>query len=156
MRRWSEWDEMRSASEINEKLIKLICSRYTHRNSYIYNIFHCDRETLREHEALIWNELWDNTAEIDRSHLRELKVVTVKTVLMQFPGKHSAVSTVHWLGCSSYQSVTGISHFRGNQDRKLINWIKLEHKAGLQTPSPVTCIHLYFFFLGFRDHAKHQ
>ncbi len=74
---------MRLASEINEKLIKLISSRYTHRNCYTYIAYSIVTERDCKREALIWNELWDNTAEIVMSHLSQLKVVTIKTVKMQ-------------------------------------------------------------------------
>lgn len=78
---------MRSGAETNEKLIQFICSRYTHRICYIYKMSELwQKGPLQERRALIWYELWGNTADIVVSHLTELSAATLKAVLLHQPG----------------------------------------------------------------------
>lgn len=78
---------MRSGAETNEKLIQFICSRYTHRICYIYKASELwQKGPFQERRALIWYELWGNTADIAVSHLTELSAATLEAVLLHQPG----------------------------------------------------------------------
>lgn len=123
---WFRWGDelngMKWASEINEKLIKPICSRCIHRNSSIDVTYAVATQT--HCSDFIWDESWGNSAEGVGTHLRKMKVVTEKcgdaaagcfwesTLLVLL---HSGAA------CSCYRWLTGTSQWAVNQDQKLRN-----------------------------------